>query len=429
MKTSMTWILASLLLPALAGAAVTEKYEVVLRKKNGGYRIDTAELTGLKAPGRFETDEFKVVWKKEDEALTLRRIDEVVELRAGAEKSNPYWVDRTADEIRMMAATALYHAGIARAYWRDRLGSDYVKSMEQVVIRLDLTSAPVKFAHYANDAYEPQYNNAVSIPPGKPFKTDSGEKPWGNEIWFRPRKEIPISEILRQLPEDPSNATIREARQALYPMQLDQGLREVIYATFQGRLDNPATINNITRQGGTLLLLEGAFQVAKVINRVIIPQHFYIDAAFVPEIVYHEFSHLALGETLVPNISTPVNEGMADYFAAMISGDPREGKKIKQFSTAVGKNGKKRKQFEIEYESLGKAQSDFVLALLWGLRDVVGPEVTDQVVYEMRKELNTRDSDIRTGLVGGILYTCDRVCKSPFRDHLLVSDYLQRQGL
>ena len=417
------------LLAAMPAFAVTESYDVVTRMKNGSFEITSEAIEGLVAPGQFETDHFRVSWKKEDTALTVARIRELVALRITTEKENPLWVDRDENTLLLMAANALYHAEKARKFFVESIGSEEVAKQEKIVLRLDLTNRSSDQAHFMNDNKEPQYNNALSVAGGKPFKPESGIQPWGREIWFRPKKEIPIGELLAKLPEDPTNPAIRQARQALYPMQIDAAFRTVLYATYNSTLESPGFIKDMTRQAGTLLLMEGAFQVLKLVNRVLIPSHFYLDSALVPEIIYHEFSHLALSEWMKPDLSTPVNEGMADYFAASIANSPKLAKKIKAYSTATSKNGKKRQQFQIELESTEKAQASFALSVLWGLREVLGPKTARKVIFEARKSLRTYDSNLRDGLPRAILTACAKHCESPMRDQMLILQDFQKSGL
>lgn len=421
--------LGAIAIVGFAFAGVSENYEVVARKKNGGYEVVPRPIEGMKSRDTFETDRFRISWKKEEGALSIDRIAGIVEEKMTSEKDNPLWAERDSDRIRLMAANALYHAEIAHRYFTEVLASEEVKQLEKIVIRLDLTNKYSQYERFANDNYQPQFNNALSIEGGKPFKPKPGLNPWQREIWFRPEKKIPIGEILAQLPEDPTNGQIRQARQALYPMQIDLSIRNTLFAVFQSRLDSAGYLESITSQAGTFLLMEGAFQVLKLVNRIIIPQKFYLDTVMVPEVIYHEFSHIALSDFMKPDLSTPVNEGMADFFAASISGSPKLAKKIRAYSTAVGKNGKKRQFFQMEYETLGKAQSDFVLGLLWGLRDVLGEKAAVRLVFGARKFLSTRDSDIRDGLVKALFLSCETACESPLRDRMLIHQYLQGLGI
>jgi hypothetical protein len=430
LKSLFIAAIGAMTITGLVYAAVSENYDVVTRKRNGGFEIASRPIDGMKARDAFETDHFRVVWKKEEATLTLDRIDQIVEEEKTTQKDNPLWqADRDAKTIRLMAANVLYHAEKAYRYFAETLGSQEVQNLEQIVIRLDLTNKFSEYERFANDNYQPQFNNALSIEGGTPLKPRPGVGPWQREIWFRPEKKIPIGELLAQLPEDPTNAQIRAARQQLYPMQIDLGIRNTLYAVFQSRLDTAGYLSSVTRQGGTFLLMEGAFQVLKVVNRFIVPQKFYLDTAMVPEIIYHEFSHIAMSDFIHPDLSTPVNEGMADFFAANIGGSPKLANKIKAFSTSVGKNGKKRQFFQMEYETLAKAQSDYVLGLLWGLRKVIGAKPAVNLVFGARKFLSTKDSDIRTGLVNAIFQSCETACEAPLRDRLAIHQYLMDRGL
>jgi hypothetical protein len=430
LRKTLLSALSALTLAGLGYAAISENYDVVTRKKDGGYEIASRPIDGMIARDVFETDHFRIVWKKEEAALTLDRITSIVEEEKTAHKDDPLWnQDRDADRIRLMAANALYHAELARKYFAETLGSAEVQKLEKIIIRLDLTNKYSQFARFANDNYQPQFNNALSIEAGTPLKPSAESQPWQREIWFRPEKKIPIGEILAQLPEDPANPAIREARAQLYPMQIDSAIRNTLYAAFQSNLGSGNYVNDIVRQAGTFLLMEGAFQVVKIVDRLIIPQKFYLDSVMVPEIIYHEFSHIAMSDWMAPDVSTPVNEGMADFFAANVAGSPKLAKKIKDFSTSIGKNGKKRQFFNMEYETLAKAQSDFVLSLLWGLRDVVGEQESVKLVFGARKFLTTKDSDIRTGLVGAIFQSCNTACKAPFKDRMILHQYFMDRGL
>lgn len=413
--------LALLALTALGTSEciAVDEFEVVGRKKNGRSRYETIELP-LLAPGRFETARFRVVWKRESEALTEGKIAELVATKQ---------TERSAGDLRMMAANTLFHAEKARLFFADRLGSEEARTLPQVLLRLDISNLYNDQAQFAHDANQPQYNNVLTIPEGKPRVEIAGAMPWNREIWFRPRKEIPIGDILAALPEDPMNAQIRQTRAQLYPMQIDLTLRETLIASFQNRLDAEGFVESVVRQGGTILLMEGAFQVLKFVNRLIVPQRYYLDTAFIPEVIYHETAHAVLGDYLAPNLSTPVNEGVMDYFAATIGGNPKIAKKIREYSTVTGKNGKRRQAFQMEFETLGKAHSDFVLSLLWGLRGKLGADIMDRMVFEARKHLSTRDSNIRRGLPNALLLACEQVCASPLRDRMKIHEYLESRGI
>ncbi len=388
-------------------AAQAQIFDVLVRTPNGKWKIEKKIIDLKEGATGFETDHFKIVNAKSNDALVL-------------EPQEPGFA--------LKAATALYHLEKAYHFYAEELQSVKVRALSQTTVRIELTNRFSELGHFMHDNREPQFNNALSIPAGRGFE-GQGIEPWKEEIWFRPVKEISTSDILNSLSEDPMNETIRQIREAIYPMQLENSLRTSIYYLFSPLFPRASFLETMTRQAGTVLLTEGALQVSRLLNRAMLPDSYYLDTVMVPEIIYHEFSHIALSDSLELSHSTPVNEGMADFFAASISKSPKLAQKIKKFSTALGKNGSKKEYFRIEFESLSRANSDFVLGLLWGLRPLLGEDVTPRVVFEARKHLSTQASDIRTGLVRSILLACDAVCFNPTTERLRLLQYFQDRGL
>ena len=391
---------------------------VVLRDGRGRAYVGTASIPLLN-PDQYETSAFKVVLKKE--STPIKKSD-LVALPNGS------WPDRDPETARLLAGNVLYHAEIARNFFANELNSDEVKHMEQVIIRLDITNEYNARGHFANDQYDPQFNNAVSVN-GKTAHPLGNTLPWQREIWFRPKKEIPIADLLAHLPVDPDRQIIHQERKALYPSQLESGLSEVIYELSQSPFTAGNLCSAVARQGETFLIMESVFQTLRAITKISRPKQFYLDSALVPEIIDHEYSHIALSDYLMPDVSTPVIEGMADYFAAAIGNDPKLADKIKAYSTADSKNGKKKKPFKMEYEATGEAQSDFVLSLLWGLRHEFSPAFANRLVFEARRYLTTEGSDIRTGLLGALLKACDTVGEPGFAGRARLHQYFQSRGI
>jgi hypothetical protein len=365
---------------------------VVTRKANGKAVLKDVTLPGLLNPAFAETLDFKIVDKKSEKALTWANLSQ---------------------EDRMRAANLLYHLNNAKQVFINRFHSEEVAHLEQVIIRMNLSNSFDSIGHFANDARDPQFNNAHSIPASS--SDDQAGIPdapsWNREIWFRPKKEISMRELLSRLPEDPLAATEKSLRQSIYPTLVQQGLGSSLGSIFNGNAAiGPTLLSTLVRQGGTAIAIEGSFEIMKLVNRIALPRAYYLDTGMVPEIIDHEFSHIALSDYLKPTHATPVVEGMADYFASVISGSPELAKKIKAYSKGVGKDGRKPKTFNIAYDTNGKATSDFVLSVLWGIRDVLGEEAANKLIWETRKRLNTFDSTLREGdssLVNALLRTCD----------------------
>jgi len=395
-------------------AQASKRFTVVTRNPHGKAVFSQVELPGLIDPAYAETPDFKIVIGK---------------------NSTPLEWAKASDDDRLRAANLLYHLTSAKRFYLDVLHSEEVARLEQVIVRIDFSNSFDKIGHWANDAKDPQFNNAHSIPKSDPDDQVGidGTPQWSREIWFRPAKSIPMKELLAELPKNPMAGTERSIRQALYPSLAQQGVASVLPSLFSSDAIATPALSSITRQGGTILAIEGAFQVMRLVNRALLPRAYYLDTAMVPEIIDHEFSHIALSDYLNPTHPTPVVEGMADFFAASIANSPELAKKIKAYSKGQGKDGKKIKTFSIEYDTNAKATADFVLSMLWGIRERLGADVATQLVWESRHDLNTFDSTLRRGnhsLVEALLNACapqHHICQNPEYDRLRLLQYFNQE--
>jgi hypothetical protein len=148
----------------------------------------------------------------------------------------------------------------------------------------------------------------------------------------------------------------------------------------------------------------------------------------IPEVAYHEYTHFVLADHLEMSHSTPVNEGLADYFAALIADSHKLYDKIKKYSTSRIKDAKNKSLYSHYMEMNQNAQSDFVLSVLWKVKLTL-PEVANQLVFSSREMLETGTSTIQHDLLKSLLETCDKVCASPFRDRIKLHKAFEEKGL
>ena len=392
--------------PALAGIRVEEK--VLVRDQGWRPVIRSEVLPDLETDRAFEGRYFKIVAGKGDSALPIRD---------------------SAPELRLRAATVYYHLNRARKFWVETLGSKFVEGMGKTTVRIEITNGYSDLAHFTNDRIDPEYNNAVTVPAGSPMAGASGE-PWGSEIWFRPLKRI----RLKDLPEsglkghadwiaryiDGSVDTIREGV-----------LGEFVKATLK-RLFYPSMLTVpypavLLGGAGTLVLTALIARSAGKLDRLFMKKEYYLDTAMIPEIVMHEFAHLALSDHLDLSRSTPVAEGLADYFSASASGNPDLAAGIRRYSNSVPKRGRNREPYASDYERLYFANADFVLSVLWLVRDAF-PAVADRLILHASEALTTRQSDIRHDLVRALLDACSRDCPDPREDSFRLVRILEKKG-
>jgi len=386
--------------------AIAENFRVLVRSENNKPYFEEMRLDDLTSTDSFEGKHFKIVQGKSDEAIKF-----------------------TADEeLKLKAATVYFHLTRARDFFINELSSDYVQNMGQITIRLDLTNNFADLGHFAHDEQDPQYNNALTIPAGKGYPK-KGISPWGAEIWFRPSKSVHISELkVNNLSNQNVKGVLKKFRNQTHMQNLQRFLAENLLVATQDVNINPLSTDNLIRTAGSSVILELAYQNFDPLNRALSPKWYSLESSMVPEIIYHEFAHMAFSDKLVLSHSTPIIEGMADYFAGRIAHSPTLAMDIKRYNTFNGKDALKKQLYKIQFEQNQYANTDFVFGLLWSMNDLLGDQEGLNFVYELRNYLST-NSSIRTELVEGMLKTCQVKCTHPFTDKLSILKSLDSKGL
>jgi hypothetical protein len=405
MKTST--LLFALLLPALSFAAIEKKMDALVRSESNRPIVDEVTLTDLISQESFDGEHFKIVKGKEEAAI---RFD-------------------ADEELSFRAATAYYHLTKARNYFVNVVKSDYVAQMPKITVRIDHKNQFSELGHFANDNMEPQFNNALTIPAGRGLES-KGVKPWGTEIWFRPSKHVNIHDLrVDDTQYFEFKILMSQYREQTHMQSLQRFFTNLAFSVSNdGNMAGAFTQDALVRTVGSSVLMEAAYLLFDPINKVFQRKWYWLDTALIPEIIYHEYSHAALSDYLVLSHSTPIIEGMADFFAGQIADSPKLAMKIKQYNTYNGKNAKKKQQYMIQFETEEYANTDFVFGLLWQMKTIVGEEKGTQFMFDLRKKLTT-NSSIRKELVEGILQTCEESCESPFVDKLRIMKALNLKGI
>ena len=116
------------------------------------------------------------------------------------------------------------------------------------------------------------------------------------------------------------------------------------------------------------------------------------DFAYDSRVIYHEYTHAVIGTSRlqVPavldkygldNSAPSMNEGLADFFAASISGDPRIGRYV----GVMGLGLRDLSQFRscpADTADEIHAHGELIGSVLWSLRDAIGVDATDQIAFE-----------------------------------------------
>ncbi len=387
----MKLICTFILFTAFSIQAHEAKKRAVIRDANFEAKIADVVLTDLISDESFEGKYFKIVDGKSNQAINFA----------------------DSEDLQLKAATVYYHLTKARNFFVQKVKSSYVQEFAPITIRLNLTNVFNELGHFANDKLEPQYNNALSIPAGIGYEPRH-IKPWGMEIWFRPSKEININDFKTGVEINGIKSALTPFRNQVHMTSLQNFLSLLIQSkTITSSVDPSSLI----RMAGTSLLIEMIFQTSDFTADFFSRKIYKLDSAFVPEIIYHEFSHLALSNHLELTHSSPVNEGLADFFAGKIAQSKKLATNIKEYNLFDGKLVRKKQQYRLEFERGDFANADFVFGLLWNVGIKVGGEIENQFIYQMTQNLTT-SSSIKDGLINSALKTCKTLCKNPSNDRL-----------
>ena len=367
------------------------KKRAIVRDENFNANIEEIELKNLTSSDSYEGKYFKIVNGKNNQAI---RFDD-------------------SEDLQLRAATTYYHMNKARLFFTDVVKSQYVQALPQITIRLNLSNVFNEVGHFANDNLDPQFNNALTIPAGLGYGPKNIE-PWGIEVWFRPSKEINIKNL-----NDVDNYgdSVKKSLTNFRNQTQMANLETFITRILQSITGGAFPVNSVMRLVGSSVIIESIYQSSGLAAEFFARKIYHLDAALVPEIIYHEFSHVALSDHLELSHSTPINEGLADYFAGKIANSKNLATKIKEYNLFNGKKVKKKQQYQMAFERGEYANTDFVFGLLWNVGEVVGVDIETKFIYHLSAFITTNDS-IRNELIDATLKTCKEICKAPLNDQI-----------
>ncbi len=349
-------------------------YPIMQRNKRFKLKEVKASLKNLISKDSFEGKNFKIVQGKNNTAIKF-----------------------TNKKLKLKAASVYFHLEKARDYFINNLSSEYIKNMPQITVRIEHTNKFNELGHFAHDNLDPQYNNALSVPSGQGYQAADIEA-WGPEIWFRPAKKIHLSEIDQKASPISVKSLFRSFRKGLHMSTIQKFLMEYFKLDTYDGLSLNASVTQFIRTAGTSIILEISLSQSKFLESLFMRRWYKLDSALIPEIVYHEFAHIALGDHLKLNHSTSVVEGMADFFAGKIANSKELATKVKKYNSYNGKKVNYKENYRQEFELTGMANADFLFGLLWQIDETLNNE---KLIYELRKKINA-DSNIRDNLIDGL---------------------------
>jgi hypothetical protein len=410
-----------LFLSGLVQAEVcTKDFPVVERNPKGsGFSMVSKTLEDLYCDGNFEGKYFKIVHATKDKPISFEHVDK---------------------DLVKKAANVYYHLSVARNFWVTSIGSDYVKNLPQITVRLDIANAFSSVRHFKNAELEKNSNNAWSVPGGETPKGVKEQMKWGKEIWFSPSQQLESKKLVTSEGNNP----VHESLVLIQDPVIEYNKNAIIYQGLSflvtPSLNQSEVIANAAKSLGAIAILYGAIEITKHADSFFMSKYYYIDTAMVPEIIYHEYAHIAMSDTMKTVHSIPVIEGMADFFASTIAKRRHMYESLKGFSSNKGKDLNSKQFYHPYLEGEWNSTSDFSVSLLWqgresfekynALRKAKGKDDLvnyDQLVFDTHKHLN-EFSDIATGLNGALIESCKNLCENPRAGINLLNQLFERRG-
>lgn len=386
---------------AMAEEFCPKSFDVLERVGKNDYQFVQKELEKLYCTNKFEGEHFKIVYGTEDEAISFDHEDKL---------------------LLRKAANVYHHLTVARSFWIDQIKSDYVNGLKQITVRLDITNAFSNVRHFKNAEQEKNYNNALSVPEGQTPRVAGQQKKWFKEIWFSPMKKIEARKEVKSEGNNPIHESLVLIKDPVWDMNESALIYGALNWIKTPSINGSVVLEDALKRLGALAIIYAVMETTKHMDKWFVNKYYFIETAMVPEIIYHEYAHIAMSDTMKTVHSVPVIEGMADYFATRVANRKKMYDELKDFANNRAKDPNNKDLYHPYLEGSWNATSDFSLSVLWlgkkefdkanELRVKKGhPALVnyDDLVFTAHKDLSEY-SDIATGLNGALIKACKVKC-------------------
>ncbi len=379
-------------------ASHTLKCEALVRDHNHQLKTQLVELKDITIQNKFEGRYFKIVEKKNSEAIS------------------------TDSALAMRACHVYYHLTQAREYFLQNFEIPQVETQRQLIIRLEMEQGFSDAGHFLHENHGKYYNNAITIPPAGRQRLQT-ISPWYYEIWFAPKKEVKVKSSIQTAAEIASSAP-------------------VMTSLLTGVIEGQATmIGQFFAQGGMYTSIEGKYFINSLLMSVavtalvpniiklaspLIKKEIFLDSAMIPEVIYHEYSHFALSHHIKLDAHSAVSEGIANFYAAMIGKTDAILKKSRKFAKGLSiVSARDNKNYEYFMEDQRYAQHDFTFKYLYGIKTDFGQPMAEQLIFQASRELKQRTPSLKKDLIPAI-FKAQQLQNDPsafYRLHALTQKY------
>lgn len=328
------------------------------------------------------------------------------------------------EKLSAVATHAYYHANLAREFYIKNFPDSYVKSLPVIIIRLNMANTFNDTNHWIDRELAEEFNNALSIP-ASTVERHPKVKAWGPEIWFRPGKEIELDNGVYLTAEALQDQRIKNS----FYLSIAQSTAMQIAQSLGHSYWNFSQVNFTTH----LATLAISLGVVEVLPRLVavaskhIKRKVYIETVQFPEIIYHEFSHIAFSDHLPLDHFNPVIEGYANYFAGLMTNYHKLMYRGGKFSHGLtGKNSHKKLKYDYSLELPAMAQSSFTFKLLNELRNKLGQTVFNQLLIQASTHPHIHEN-IKYNLINAIFDSIDELgfvdkTSLKFQVHQIISE-------
>ena len=376
-------------------------FNVLEREKGDNYSYVPKQLERLYCNDTFEGADFKIVESTRDEAIPFNHKDQ---------------------DLLRKAANVYHHLSVAKNFWLSEIKSDYVSKLPQITVRLNITNAFSNTRHYKNEELEKNYNNAWSIPEGETPNFAKDKFKWGKEIWFSPMKKIEQRKEVKSKGDNPVHQSLILVKDPVIDNQKSALIYQALALVASPEINQSLVLESALKRLGAIAIMVALIETSKRMDKWFMEKYYYVDTAMIPEIIYHEFAHIAMSDTMKTVHSVPTIEGMADYFAARIATRRKMYDRIEGFSNNNHRDTESRMLYHPFLEGSWNSTSDFTLSLLWKGKTEFDkanaqrakknqPPLAnyDEIVHNAHFDMN-EDSDIQHGLTGALLKSCSKTC-------------------
>lgn len=392
-KIFLIWILFSSL------GCYAKEFLVVINNEYDKKRVDIPELDGK---NRFENEDFKIVYKKKNEAIS---------------------VDEPNRSIKLKAATLFYNLLIAKKYFKDLMQDDFPNNREPLVVRVDLAASYDKEVKYV-EGEDHNYNTALSIPPSLP----RSRKKWGHEIWFRPAK--------LELKKVSSNELVEQGLKIYDVLATsDHYIRtlRIVDKVIKDETENiEEDLLNLTEN----YIADKAYRYALeyVLNKINYGVS-YLETALNNEVIFHEYTHIVFSDYISIRGPLTLGEGIANFYATQISNGDDIAQDISRYSFTAGKAAYTKLKYSKKLEKEKYAQQDFAYSLLFQMGQILEDESegvyhVDEYMFHIVKALESkRPLKLYPDFTDRVVRKCRDLCQNPFTSKIKLNHLMEQLGI